>query len=105
MDPSLSRPDAGSRPVDMDRPTLRSALNEPSVELRFADFLDVINPLQHIPIVSSIYRAITGDEINGPARVLGGALFGGPLGLVAGIIDAITSHGPVRHPLPAIPCW
>ncbi|HEY4164992.1 MAG TPA: hypothetical protein VGM59_18140, partial [Dongiaceae bacterium] len=29
------------------------------------DFLDVINPLQHIPIVSQIYRAITGDQING----------------------------------------
>ena len=29
----------------------------------FWDFLDIINPLQHIPIVSNIYRSLTGDEI------------------------------------------
>ena len=27
------------------------------------DFLDIINPLQHIPVVSTVYRAITGDKI------------------------------------------
>src|SRR3546814_15608721 len=27
----------------------------------FGDFLDIINPIQHIPIVPTIYRAITGD--------------------------------------------
>ncbi|MGB6086494.1 MAG: hypothetical protein WBF74_07845, partial [Parvibaculum sp.] len=32
-------------------------------EFGFSDFLDVINPLQHIPIVSSIYRELTGDEL------------------------------------------
>ncbi|MDP6473864.1 MAG: hypothetical protein QF894_03030 [Alphaproteobacteria bacterium] len=29
----------------------------------FDDFLDLINPLQHIPIISTIYREITGDTI------------------------------------------
>ena len=29
----------------------------------FLDFLDVINPLQHIPIISSVYRSITNDSI------------------------------------------
>ena len=48
--------------------------------LTFWDLLDVINPLQHIPVVSTIYRAITGDEIDPGARVAGGALFGGPIG-------------------------
>lgn len=64
----------------------------PHVELSFGDFLDIINPLQHIPIVSTIYRAITGDEIAGPARILGGFLFGGPVGLVAGIVNAVTAE-------------
>ena len=41
--------------------------------LTFGDVLDVINPLQHIPVVSTIYRAITGDEISPGARVAGGA--------------------------------
>jgi hypothetical protein len=45
------------------------------------DFLDVINPLQHIPIVAQIYRAVTGDEINGAAELIGSLPFG-PLGVV-----------------------
>jgi hypothetical protein len=45
------------------------------------DFLDVINPLQHIPIVAQIYRAVTGDEINGAAELIGALPFG-PLGVV-----------------------
>ena len=52
----------------------------------FAEFLDIINPLQHIPVVSSLYRAISGDEIGPGPRVAGGMLFGGPVGaLVAGV--------------------
>jgi hypothetical protein len=38
----------------------------------FAEFLDIINPLQHIPVVSTIYRAITGDQIS-PGRVFSAA--------------------------------
>ncbi len=57
----------------------------------FWDFLDVINPLQHIPVVSTIYREITGDEIGAGARVLGGAMFG-PLGLISGALDVAMSE-------------
>lgn len=49
----------------------------------FENLLDIINPLQHIPGVSTIYRAITGDQIAAPARLIGGALFGGPLGFAS----------------------
>ena len=34
------------------------------------DFADLINPLQHIPLVNLAYRAVTGDEIYGAARLL-----------------------------------
>jgi len=52
----------------------------------FAEFLDIINPLQHIPVVSTLYRAITGDDIGTGPRVAGGMLFGGPVGaLIAGV--------------------
>jgi hypothetical protein len=57
-------------------------------DLSFWDVLDVINPLQHIPLLSIAYREITGDEIHPSARVLGGALYGGPLGLMAGAMNA-----------------
>lgn len=49
-------------------------------ELGLDDFLDVINPLHHIPVVSTFYRELSGDEISQPARVAGGVLFGGPIG-------------------------
>ncbi|HVY12304.1 MAG TPA: hypothetical protein VHB73_01930, partial [Alphaproteobacteria bacterium] len=61
-------------------------------ELSFKDIFDIINPLQHIPIVSSIYRAVTGDQISGFAEVAGGALFGGPIGLVSGVVNAAVSE-------------
>ena len=46
----------------------------------FFDFLDIINPLQHIPVISTIYRSITGDQIDSGSRIAGATLFGGPLG-------------------------
>ena len=58
----------------------------------FWDFIDIINPLQHIPIVGSIYRAITGDEIGNSARIAGGALFGGPIGLAMGAANAVIEN-------------
>jgi hypothetical protein len=41
---------------------------------------DIVNPLQHIPIVSSIYRHVTGDQISPGAHFVGDALYGGPIG-------------------------
>ena len=64
----------------------------PDIDMSFGDFLDVINPLQHIPILGSIYRALTGDEITGPARVAGAALYGGPIGMLVGIVNAIAAE-------------
>lgn len=55
----------------------------------FAEFLDIINPLQHIPVVSTLYRAITGDQIGTGPRVAGGMLFGGPVGALAAGITAL----------------
>ena len=46
----------------------------------FRDVLDLINPLQHIPVVGNLYRKLTGDVAAPAIRVAGGALFGGPLG-------------------------
>lgn len=57
-------------------------------KLTFGDVLDTLNPLQHIPVVSSIYRELTGDTISPGARVAGGALYGGPIGLVTSVFDA-----------------
>lgn len=55
----------------------------------FFDFLDVINPLQHIPVVNTIYREMTGDEIKAPAKMIGSAILGGPVGLAVAMVDTI----------------
>jgi hypothetical protein len=57
----------------------------------FGDVLDLINPLHHIPFVSSIYREITQDEIADGPRMLGGAVFGGLVGGGAGIISSVAN--------------
>lgn len=54
----------------------------------FDDFLDIINPLQHIPVISTLYREFTGDEIESGARMIGGGIFGGGLGLVAAVANS-----------------
>jgi hypothetical protein len=56
----------------------------------FTDLLDIVNPLQHIPVIGTIYRRITGDTLDPGARLAGGALFGGPIGVaVAGVNAAL----------------
>jgi hypothetical protein len=54
----------------------------------FKDFLDIINPLQQLPIVGTIYRSLTGDTISAGARMAGGALMGGPIGFLVSAINA-----------------
>ena len=41
-----------------------------SQAISFWDFLDIINPLQHLPVIGPIYRHVSGDEMNGTARIL-----------------------------------
>ena len=55
----------------------------------FAEVLDILNPLHHIPGISTIYRAITGDEIGAGPRFVGGMLFGGPIGALAAGVTAL----------------
>jgi len=55
----------------------------------FKDVLDTINPLQHIPIISSIYQSMTGDVQSPASKLTGGALFGGPVGFIGSLFDTI----------------
>lgn len=53
----------------------------------FGDFLDIVNPLQHLPVVGPLYRAVTGDTIDTPEKLVGDTLFGGVWGLVSSLAD------------------
>ncbi|WP_193172334.1 hypothetical protein [Nisaea nitritireducens] len=55
----------------------------------FDDFVDIVNPLQHLPFISTLYREFTGDTIAPAARTAGSALYGGPAGLVAGVANVM----------------
>ena len=69
-----------------------------TVDMDFWDFVDIVNPLQHIPVVNTIYRELTGDTIKGVSRVIGGGLYGGVIGLVAGIGSAIVAETTGKDP-------
>lgn len=58
----------------------------------FSDLLDIINPLQHIPGVSTAYRELTGDTISQGATIAGGTLFGGPLGFVTSLLNSVVAQ-------------
>src|SRR5258707_9667346 len=55
----------------------------------FKDALDIINPLQQLPIIGSIYRELTGDTLKPGARLIGGAIYG--LG-ITGVISAALNN-------------
>ena len=59
----------------------------------FGDVLDIINPLQHLPVIGTIYRKITGDTIKPFSNIVGGALFGGPIGAASGAINLAVKEG------------
>ena len=57
-------------------------------DFSFHNLLSIINPLEHLPIVGTLYRAITGTHIGVPERIAGDALYGGLWGAVSGAADA-----------------
>lgn len=79
--------------VDIDRwqpPSTRP--REPESTLGLGDLLDALNPLHHIPGIGALYRKVTGDEIAPAAKVVGGTLYGGPIGLVSGLVNAVIEQ-------------
>ena len=55
----------------------------------FDSLLDIVNPLQHLPVIGTLYRAITGDKMHVGAKLAGDGLYGGPMGLLSSIADTL----------------
>jgi hypothetical protein len=72
--------------VPAPKPTKHLALWEQE-EFGFRDIVDIINPLQHIPIVATLYRHMTGEKIGAVPRVIGGALWGRLGGFVSALVN------------------
>lgn len=64
--------------------------------ISFREILSCLNPLQYLPVVGTIYRAITGDEIPARVREIGSlavsGLTGGPVGLGLALGLDIAEH-------------
>lgn len=58
----------------------------------FSDVLDIVNPLQHIPFVSTFYREATGDTLAAAPRVMGSTLFFGPIGLAGALANVFVEE-------------
>ncbi len=59
---------------------------------QFHDLLDAINPLQHLPVISTVYRWITGDSIGNIPRIVGDAIYGGIPGMVSGLFGVLLKE-------------
>jgi len=59
----------------------------------FADLVDVVNPLQHIPVVSTMYREASEDTLDPGSRMMGSTLFFGPIGLASSVINVLIEQG------------
>jgi hypothetical protein len=53
----------------------------------FHDLLDIVNPLQHLPVVGTLYRAVTHDSIGTVEKIAGDTLYGGLWGAVGSVAD------------------
>jgi hypothetical protein len=102
----LNRPEFAASATENDSPESIAADSDGSEfwgedGFTFADLIDLLNPLHHLPIIGTIYRAITGDEISPGARIAGGMLFGGPIGLASAVIaqsiEETTGRDPGAH--------
>jgi hypothetical protein len=70
----------------VDNPASNKLFFGPDGKFGWDDVLDIVNPLQHIPLVNIAYRHFTGDQMNGSAELLGGIAFG-PFSALAAIAD------------------
>jgi len=61
--------------------------NKSPDESFFHHLLDVVNPLQHLPVIGTIYRAITGEHIGNIEKIAGDTLYGGLWGAVSSVAD------------------
>ena len=61
-------------------------------EFGFADLIDMVNPLHHVPVVGHLYREMTGDEIKPIGKIMGGAVFGGAIGAASGLVNVIIEE-------------
>jgi hypothetical protein len=92
--PALYAATGGMKPLNQPQMTSPAGASAPQSgntggewDFSFHNLLSIINPLQHLPVIGTLYRAITGDTIGTPEKIAGDTLYGGLWGAVASIAD------------------
>jgi hypothetical protein len=87
-------------------PAPRATQPEEAPGLGFRDLLGALNPLHSLPVIGAIYRHVTGATIHPAAQVIGGTIFGGPIGMFVSALSAtfeqVTGKAPLTMALNAI---
>lgn len=61
-------------------------------QFTFGDLIDIVNPLHHVPVIGHLYRELTGDTIKPIGKIMGGAVFSGPIGVATALVDNVVTH-------------
>lgn len=84
--------------VPAEKVTVTAAKPAADGESFFDHILDVVNPLQHLPLVGTLYRALTGDKMGPVEKIMGDTLYGGLWGAVSSVasvaFEGITGKSP-----------
>jgi len=83
----LPSPSTAAAATETESTTVTASKSGNQDEGFFHHLLDVVNPLQHLPVVGTIYRAITGEHIGAVERIAGDTLYGGLWGAVSSVAD------------------
>ncbi|MCL2473518.1 MAG: hypothetical protein FWF23_01230 [Alphaproteobacteria bacterium] len=99
IDSVSNTPSVGMRPLEQIEKTSFASkpksdgATAPMVDFTFDDFIDIINPLHHIPVVNLVYRDFAEDKISPHSRIIGDILYGAATGAVSVIIAAACAIG------------
>ena len=81
---------AALTPTSLSAPVMAgTAKHSADDDFTFDDLISIVNPLQHIPVVSTIYRSLTGETIKPFERILGDTLYGGVWGGVSAVANVV----------------
>lgn len=58
--------------------------------LEASDGFDVVNILNHLPVVSEVYKNVSGHDVSAVSKLAGGFLYGGTTGLAFSALDLTT---------------
>ncbi len=77
-----------ARQAQASAPAAQEGAPNPDSSFSFHDLVSIVNPLQHLPVIGTLYRAITHDTIGTLEKIAGDTLYGGLWGAVTSVADA-----------------